>query len=133
MRVYKNQEYQYWLIGIVIIVFFYKCPFLHLLGIPCMGCGMTRAMLALIQWKWKLAFYYHPLFPIVIFVVLYYILERLGILRIGDKKKKILLYFIILCFILAYILRLFVVDSPIQFQIKESILYRIYQYLSGLR
>lgn len=93
-----------------------------------MGCGMTRAMIAFVQLKWKLAFYYHPLFPIVIVVICYYILEKLGVFKIEEKKKKIILSFIIICFIIAYILRLFVINSPIHFQFKESVLYRIYEY-----
>lgn len=93
-----------------------------------MGCGMTRAMMSLIQLKWKLALYYHPLFPIVLLVAFYFILEKLELFRIGDKKKKIILYLIMVLFVLAYIFRLFVVDSPIHFEIKESVLYRMYEY-----
>lgn len=126
MKVYKNQNYYYFLFGI--LIFLYKCPFLHILGVPCMGCGMTRAMIAFVQLKWKLAFYYHPLFPMVMVAICYYILEKLGVFKIEEKKKKIILYFIIICFIIAYILRLFVINSPIHFQFKESVLYRIYEY-----
>lgn len=127
MKVYKNQNYYYFLFGILILIFLYKCPFLHILGVPCMGCGMTRAMIAFAQLKWKLAFYYHPLFPVVIVVICYYILEKLGLFRIEEEMKKRILYLIVVCFMIAYFVRLFILDSPIHFQIKDSILYRIYE------
>ena len=46
------------------------CLFQHFLGIPCPGCGMTRAMLAVLQLDFAAAFRYHPMFwsiPILLF------------------------------------------------------------------
>lgn len=55
---------------IIALFCFYRCPFLFLWGIPCPGCGMTRAFLALLHLDFAAAFYYHPLFPVVIFYIL---------------------------------------------------------------
>jgi hypothetical protein len=41
----------------------WPCPFFHTLGIPCPGCGMTRATLFLIQGQWKQAFVMHAFAP----------------------------------------------------------------------
>jgi hypothetical protein len=38
------------------------CPFRNLTGIPCPGCGMSRAWLAALRLEWGLAFDYHPMF-----------------------------------------------------------------------
>ena len=43
---------------------FFGCPFYRLTGIPCPGCGMTRAFLAAARLDFGAAFAYHPLFPI---------------------------------------------------------------------
>ena len=41
------------------------CPIKELTGIPCPGCGMTRAYLSLLQGDISAAFAFHPLFPTV--------------------------------------------------------------------
>ncbi len=44
----------------------WPCPFLHTLGIPCPGCGMSRATLFLIQGEWKQAFIMHAFAPVAV-------------------------------------------------------------------
>ncbi len=39
------------------------CPFSMLTGLPCPGCGMTRAVNALLHGNWSQAITYHPLSP----------------------------------------------------------------------
>ena len=47
------------------------CP-LHLLGIYCPTCGMTRAMHALLSLDFALMLRCHPLAPVLVAVVLYF-------------------------------------------------------------
>ena len=50
------------------------CLFKFITGLPCPGCGMTRAYLHLFTGDIKGAFYYHPLFwlvPIVLVIVIW--------------------------------------------------------------
>ena len=51
--------------GIILLVF-YHCPFLYFFGIPCPGCGMTRALISAAKLDFNAAFYYHPLFFLVL-------------------------------------------------------------------
>ncbi len=44
------------------------CLFYNVTGVPCPGCGMTRAFLHLLKGDILHAFQYHPLFPLVIFI-----------------------------------------------------------------
>ncbi len=46
------------------------CPFRLVTGIPCPGCGMTRAVLAACRGDMTAAFAYHPLFPLLPLVAL---------------------------------------------------------------
>ncbi|MCL2003597.1 MAG: DUF2752 domain-containing protein [Oscillospiraceae bacterium] len=50
------------------------CPFRFVLGIPCPGCGATRAWGALLRWQVPEAFRWHPLFwltpPLILFITL---------------------------------------------------------------
>ena len=36
------------------------CPFHALTGVPCPGCGMTRALVAALQGHWGASVYFHP-------------------------------------------------------------------------
>lgn len=51
---------------IVLAVVGIGCPIAYLTGISCAGCGMTRAWLAVLSGDFTMAFYYHPLFWMVI-------------------------------------------------------------------
>lgn len=52
-----------WISGFSLIVLLRVpfCPMASVLGIPCPGCGLTRATLALAQGQVRLAFALHPL------------------------------------------------------------------------
>ena len=42
----------------------WSCPIFHALGLPCPGCGLTRATLLLFQGQWKQAMTMHAFAPI---------------------------------------------------------------------
>jgi len=44
---------------------FLLCPLRRLLGIPCPGCGMTRALAHLAKGEWRAAVALHPLAPLL--------------------------------------------------------------------
>lgn len=47
------------------------CVFLHFFGIPCPGCGMTRALRALLRLDFAAAFAYNPLIYALPYVFCY--------------------------------------------------------------
>lgn len=60
------------LIGLIVFVFDYHCPFKAMFSIPCPGCGMTRALFALLQGHLALSLHWHALLvPSLIFLALY--------------------------------------------------------------
>lgn len=76
-----------------------KCLIRTIFGIPCPGCGLTRAWLSVFKLDLKSAFYYHPLFwtiPIMIGLAIFYK---------GKYRDKFIIFFIF-CFIIIYIIRL---------------------------
>ena len=47
------------------------CPFYNLTGLPCPGCGLTRAFVCLGHGQWREAWHWHPLaLPILLIFVL---------------------------------------------------------------
>lgn len=57
--------------GALAILFFVGCPFYEGLGIPCPGCGLTRAWLSLFKGDVQQAFSYNMLFiPLTIVVLI---------------------------------------------------------------
>ena len=107
------------------IAFVYKCPYTYIFGISCPGCGMTRAFLSLLKFDFEMAFYYHPLFWVVIMVVLYGIVKYLFHLELDAKKEKILFWIICFLFMSVYFLRLFQGSEVVSFQPERSIIYKI--------
>jgi hypothetical protein len=52
-----------------------KCIILTVTGIPCLGCGMTRALLALLQFRFADAFRYHLMVWSLPFLYLAFLLD----------------------------------------------------------
>lgn len=108
------------------LIFLYECPFNYILGISCPGCGMTRALFALLHLDFSLAFHYHPLFPIAIILVIFFILDFLDILTLNKKIKNISLFIICSLFIIVYFVRLFTGSEIVKLDFNSSLIYKIY-------
>ena len=69
MKIFQEPAHPNWkkiVLGIlaivgVILLLDVGCLFRKLTGVPCPGCGMTRAHLAVLRLDFRAAFYYHPL------------------------------------------------------------------------
>ena len=77
------------------------CLFKNITGIPCPGCGLTRAYLALFDGNLNEAFKYHPLFflPIVLIIILIYNKIRINRYIINDKIIMICIIIILAVYI----------------------------------
>lgn len=109
-----------------VLFFFYRCPMEYFLGIPCPGCGMSRALLALVRFDFAQAFYYHPLIWLVLVVAVCWILERLHITTFSEKFRQRALLWIGILFILVYIVRLCSGSPIVHMHIRQSVLGRLF-------
>lgn len=89
---------RYLILLIILISYFFinkytgigiPCLFYKLTGYQCPGCGITRCLFSIIQFKFKDAFYYNPLLFIYLpFIVAYFLYN--DYLYIKNKNDKIL-------------------------------------------
>lgn len=103
------------------------CYFKNTLGVPCPGCGMTRAYVSLIRGDLKDAFYWHPLFllpPILLIIVLFR--KKCGLAQ-RLYLSNIFWTIVISIVVLVYITRMclfFPNTAPMDIN-RESMLFRI--------
>ena len=96
-------------IGIVVVLFFFRCPIKLILGIDCPGCGMTRALKSVIMLDFKAAFNYHPMIFVIIPEAVYYVLSRYIIKkRFSEKTENVVLITTAIVMILLWIYRQFI-------------------------
>lgn len=110
---------------------FYQCPFKLFFGISCPGCGMTRAFFALLCLDFEKAFYYHPLFPVVILVTVLFLLDRFKIRTFSDRFKNWGLIAIGILFFVTYFIRFYTTPEVVYFHPEEGILFQIYDFISA--
>lgn len=63
----------------------WQCPLRSTLGVPCPGCGLTRAMVMLAQGHWKAAIDLHAFAPILFGVGIFLVIG--SILPAGLQQK----------------------------------------------
>jgi hypothetical protein len=108
------------------------CVFKNVTGLPCPGCGLTRAYLSLLHLDLIKALQFHPLFllPAVILIILIY--NKIKINKFVINEKLVLGFIII--FLIVYLFRmitLFPNHVPMDINYK-GIIPRIIRTISGI-
>ena len=128
VRLWKKHKVEMFIIAGIIVVYavlsvlgITTCPSKALFGIPCPGCGISRAFMSALQLNFAAAFEYNPLWvlvPVVLIVV--------TALSAYDKNRAveiIIIAFIVLAF-LVYIYRIMHTDSPVvEWDLESGLLY----------
>ncbi len=103
------------------------CFFYNFFGLPCPGCGMTRALLAVLQGDLTRAWQNHPLFILLpLLLVLPFILKT--------KRQQIYVWSAVAAlFLLVYIIRLILIfpgAAPFDFN-QAALLPRLWRFIKG--
>ncbi len=88
------------------------CPFHNLSGLPCPGCGLTRAFVCLGHGQIGAAFHWHPLGPFLFAATLFCALNSLAGQEMPRPSKRIWALIAAL-FVLCWGLRLGGVFAPV--------------------
>lgn len=118
-------------VGLIYLFFYLSgigCPIKFLTGISCMGCGMTRAYLALLHLDLKGAFSYHPLFFLApVLAVLIFFEEK-----IPRRVFRILIFTMIAAFSIIYVVRLLDEgDAVVVFEPESGLIYKVLSFIVG--
>ena len=94
------------------VLFRFRCPSEFILGIPCPMCGITRALKALLSGRVRAAFYYHPLWPVMVLSFLLYLLYVSGVIRLKQKVFNACCYGLAILLAACFVIR-HVSGSPV--------------------
>lgn len=127
---------------LLVLLFSYRCPFRLLFGIPCPGCGMTRAFLCLLRLDIRGAFHYHPLFPLVLLLALwggFALLHKRTAPSVPKQSffrqkrmRRLLLVAACAMFLIVYLIRLFSGSDVVYIDFENSLLGRLLRFLNEL-
>lgn len=130
----REDAKHYWLsvliAGAVIVLlnllFGTVCPLRILFGVPCPGCGMTRAMLSLLRLDFVSAVRLHPLSPVFLLLLLLFPVFRYGKREhFGVWVKACAVFLFLLLPVYVYRMAAFFPgEAPMDFSFRESLLYR---------
>ena len=120
------------IIGILFILAvsgLYDCPLDFIVGIPCPLCGITRAFISVCRGDFSSAFYYHPLWPVIMIWLILFLLHFLGFIslpkKLIDAAGWVLVFLLISCYVIRHIN-----GSPVvQIHFETSLIYRVFRMM----
>jgi hypothetical protein len=106
------------------------CLFKNVFGVPCPGCGMTRAFLSLMKLDIATGFYYHPLFilPVLIAAVFVFKKKRIGKLIFENNTLWLFVLMVVLSVWVIRMIQLFP-DIPPMDIYKNAVFFKIYRFI----
>ena len=114
------------LLFLVIAVFYLKfgCPFRLLTGISCPGCGLTRALSALLKLDFTLAYEMHPLVFLLPLAVLIFFLRKL----VPKRMMITLCAFALILLLAVYVTRMSQQGSVVYASPESGLIYKIFDF-----
>lgn len=124
----KNTKHILFIISLFLLFLWitgYQCPLLFFFGIPCPFCGMTRAFLCVLNGAIPRSFHFHPLWPLVLFILVILGLNKMKIIHLSDKVINNGAFVIGILFLLCFIIRHLTHSPIVQINFTSSFLYAL--------
>lgn len=121
------------LLGVAVLTWIYLeigCPLRWLTGIACPGCGMTRALAALIRLDFSAALQMHPLVFLLPTAAVWLVLGLLG-RRLPKKTERCLIFAAAALLLAVYLIRLSAGDPVVKPDFSSSVLHKIICFFGG--
>lgn len=107
---------------IVLHFFDIGCPIKYITGISCAGCGMTRAWLCVLHFDFSGAYYFHPLYWTIPFLIILYLIRN----KIIRKAVHFFVGSFAVIFIIVYVIRMMnPEDTVVKIDFYESAIWHI--------
>lgn len=107
------------IIALMAIYKLIKCPVRFLSGIPCPGCGMTRAVIALLRLDFREAYLYHPL----VFAIPAVAIWALASKHLSKRLNSALTVFCLIILAAVYFVR--ISDGTLAVDVCGGLFYRL--------
>lgn len=130
----KTKHILFFILFILLLLLFlllagYQCPLRFFLGIPCPFCGMTRAFLCVLEGDLAKSFYFHPLWPIVLGIIIIFPLWKFRLLHLSDKWIDHGAFAIGILFLLCFIIRHMTQSPIVQIDFTKGI-FHFFSYMN---
>ncbi len=95
------------------------CVFRVVTGVPCPGCGLTRAGIAFLHLDFRLAFFYHPMVFLILPGIFYILIQSL--IRKKPIGRSIPLFIVLgVCLYIVYIIRMVFLFPDLEPMVYDS-------------
>lgn len=121
-KIRKNRNFILFFALLAVFYLTVGCPIRLLTGISCPGCGMTRALFALLRLDFSLAFDMHPLVFLLPFAVVVYFARRL----IPKKILVCLCLFALALLLWVYIIRMNGQSEIVYCNFRDGLICRLF-------
>ena len=105
MKILKKISIGLLAIAAILLILDTGCVFYHMTGLPCPGCGMTRAYLAALRLDFSEAFRMHPLWPVTVPLIILSLWKNGRIFRSGRVNTAFYLLFLLI-YLVVYAVRM---------------------------
>ena len=116
-------------VAILLLLDIYRCPLNYIVGLPCPMCGMTRAFLSALSGDFAGAFYYHPLWIVIIIGVAFIVMYELGFIKIPKIAFNVICIILGILLLVCYIIRLIMHSDIVMPHFETSLIYRLFHLL----
>ena len=97
------------------------CLIRFLTGVSCPGCGITRAIKALLELNFSKAFYYNPMVYVLLLTPIWIFLS--------PRQQNVSEWLFCVLGVCVYLVRLYINHPVIQINIQNGFLYEVIQYI----